>query len=310
MKKAILGLLLLIGIFYTTVLILPRPGEAYVYNGHRLSGTSRNYTINTDSFTGYDANTVINDVEMAAQAWPSQSSMNFKFVYAGTTSNTTTDNDGTSTVFAQAGTGDCGCLAETYWWYDGTNYIVSTHMRFWLGAVTWYLSNAACSTGEWFYQVGTHEWGHALGLGHSDVVTATMHAGIGYCDQTEYSLDPDDILAVNTVYGSVPSPTPAPSPSPSPDPTPAPIPSPTPTGATLNVRAYKVKGLQKADLTWTGLSTSTVDVYRNNAKILSGTSNDGFQTDAINKKGSANYTYKVCELASTDNCTNTAQAIF
>jgi hypothetical protein len=80
------------------------------------------------------------------------------------------------------------------------------------------------------------------------------------------------------------------------------------TSPTLKVTGRKVKGLQKADLAWNGLTASSIDVYRNGARVM-GTPNDGAETDSINKKGSATYTYKVC-AAGTDSCSNTASVTF
>ena len=72
------------------------------------------------------------------------------------------------------------------------------------------------------------------------------------------------------------------------------------TGAviSLTVRGYKVKGLQKADLSWSGVTSTTVDVYRDGVKVTT-TSNDGFHTDPIDRKGGATYRYKVCEAGGT-----------
>jgi hypothetical protein len=81
-----------------------------------------------------------------------------------------------------------------------------------------------------------------------------------------------------------------------------------PSGPALTVTGRKVKGLAKADLKWNGLSGSSIDVYRNAAKFET-TSNDGSETDAINKKGSFTYTYQVC-AAGTTTCSNTATVVF
>jgi len=81
------------------------------------------------------------------------------------------------------------------------------------------------------------------------------------------------------------------------------------TGITLTTRGYKVKGLEKADLTWTPSGTSTnTDVYRNNVKIAT-TPNDGAYTDPINAKGKGTYTYKVCN-AGTTTCSNNSVVTF
>ncbi|CAN5694701.1 hypothetical protein BH24ACI4_BH24ACI4_29010 [soil metagenome] len=77
---------------------------------------------------------------------------------------------------------------------------------------------------------------------------------------------------------------------------------------TLGARAYKVQGLQKADLTWTGTTSSHVDVFRNGTKWTT-VPNNGLYTDPINARGSGTYTYRVCE-AGTSTCSNDAVISF
>jgi thermitase len=60
------------------------------------------------------------------------------------------------------------------------------------------------------------------------------------------------------------------------------------TAFTLGATGYKVKGLQKADLTWSGSTTTSVD---------------------INNKGSGSDTYKVCEAGATT-CSNEVTVVF
>lgn len=79
-------------------------------------------------------------------------------------------------------------------------------------------------------------------------------------------------------------------------------------GISLTARGYKVKGKQRADLTWTGAAGTSVDIFRNAVKITT-TPNDGSHTDAINKSGSATYQYRVCN-AGTTACSNTATVVF
>ena len=78
-------------------------------------------------------------------------------------------------------------------------------------------------------------------------------------------------------------------------------------GGTLTARGRKTKGNQNVDLSWNGMSGTLLDVYRNTVKWA--TPNDGAETDAINKKGGGNYTYKVC-VAGTTTCSNTATVTF
>ena len=80
-------------------------------------------------------------------------------------------------------------------------------------------------------------------------------------------------------------------------------------GFSLTASGYKVKGVQYADLAWSGATSTQVDVYRNGTRIVT-TANDGAYTDNINKKGGgATYTYNVCE-AGTNTCSNTATVVF
>jgi thermitase len=105
------------------------------------------------------------------------------------------------------------------------------------------------------------------------------------------------------------SPTPAPTPVPTPIATPVPTPPPpVPASISLSVRAYKVKGQQKADLVWTGATSSSVDIYRNGS-VIAVTANDGAHTDAINKKGGGSYIYKICE-SGTSVCSSQIIAAF
>ena len=76
-----------------------------------------------------------------------------------------------------------------------------------------------------------------------------------------------------------------------------------------NVTGYKVKGVRKADLTWSG-ATSLVDIRRDGAVVAAGTANDGFHTDTIPGKGGGSFTYQVCAAGSTTNCSNTFTVVF
>jgi len=61
---------------------------------------------------------------------------------------------------------------------------------------------------------------------------------------------------------------------------------------TLTAKGYKVSGAEMVDLSWTGPSGATAEVYRNAVKIatLQATS----YTDALGKAGRGDYVYKVC----------------
>ena len=84
-------------------------------------------------------------------------------------------------------------------------------------------------------------------------------------------------------------------------------PGPVPTIA-LGVAGRKLKGVIYVDLTWSGATSSDVDIFRNGVKILT-TTNDGAHADNTGAKGGGSFTYKVCE-AGTSTCSPNRTIVF
>ncbi len=74
-----------------------------------------------------------------------------------------------------------------------------------------------------------------------------------------------------------------------------------PPAGDLSLSGSRSKGNRQANLTWTGGSTSDVDVYINGA-YNNTTANDGSASYSVNKNSS--YTFQVCEAGSTTECSN------
>ncbi|ERB65743.1 hypothetical protein G3U99_19490 [Vibrio coralliilyticus OCN008] len=86
-------------------------------------------------------------------------------------------------------------------------------------------------------------------------------------------------------------------------------PPPPPSGdISLTTSGYKVKGLQKANLEWSGSAATDVDIYRDGS-VVATVGNTGFYTDNINNKGGGSYNHKVCEK-DTNVCSNTTTTNF
>ena len=77
---------------------------------------------------------------------------------------------------------------------------------------------------------------------------------------------------------------------------------------TLTATGYKVRGLQKADLGWSGATSTNVDVYRDRELLIT-TENDGFYTDNTDQRGGGSYTYQICEEG-TSSCSNEIKVDF
>jgi hypothetical protein len=62
----------------------------------------------------------------------------------------------------------------------------------------------------------------------------------------------------------------------------------------LSAIIYKVKGRIRVDLSWSGATGSQVEILRD-GNPLTTTANDGAYTDETGQKGSASFTYQICE---------------
>lgn len=76
----------------------------------------------------------------------------------------------------------------------------------------------------------------------------------------------------------------------------------------LSANGFKQRGLHKVDLSWSGASSTNVDIYRDGALITT-TANEGEYRDNIDNRGSETYVYQVCE-AGTSTCSNEATVSF
>jgi hypothetical protein len=137
-------------------------------------------------------------IRAGADAWKLQSGASFSFAFAGYSSQTTNTNDGINLImFRNVSMGSA--IATTYTWFSGTR-LIDADMVFWDAGFQFFTGTSGCSNGFYIEDVATHEFGHALGLGHSTVTSATMYPSISYCSQQSRSLDADDIAAVLALY--------------------------------------------------------------------------------------------------------------
>jgi len=188
--------------------MLARHVNAYTTNGHAWGVRQVPYYINPDNLYVSESSAVA-AITSAAAAW--RGIANVELVYAGYTTGSSLTNNGKNEVFFR--NDSSGYIAETYWWYDGTGHLVDADIVFHEGS-RFYSANLGCN-GDGFYieNTGAHEFGHALGLEHSSVETATMWPNSGACETIRETPDPDDIAGLGSLYSgpSIPAPTTAPS---------------------------------------------------------------------------------------------------
>jgi hypothetical protein len=85
----------------------------------------------------------------------------------------------------------------------------------------------------------------------------------------------------------------------------------TPTGVVLNANAYKVKGIKHVDLSWTGSTEKSWDIYRQGTLIDTvpiGASTT--HTDNTGARGGGSILYQVCETGNSSLCSNEVNATF
>ena len=76
----------------------------------------------------------------------------------------------------------------------------------------------------------------------------------------------------------------------------------------LSARKKKLEGLNTVHLTWTGATSTEIDIYRNGTLIVT-TPNDGSYFDSTGDTGHAGYSYQVCE-AGTQSCSDNVKVTF
>jgi len=173
---------------------------AYTVSGPTWSQPQTPYFINTANLDlpGFSTETA---VRAGADTWQQQSAA-FRFVYTGLSTQTTTTNDGINLVlFRNASSGSA--IATTYWWSIGSR-IVDADIVFWDGAFQFFAGSSGCSGGFYIEDIAAHEFGHALGLGHSASTSATMYPSVSSCNTGNRTLDADDIAGVRALYPLLP----------------------------------------------------------------------------------------------------------
>lgn len=147
-------------------------------------------------------------VRAGADVWALQTDTSFRFVYAGRSTQTTTTFDSLNlVVFRNASSGSA--IATTYTWSNSSG-IVDADIVFWDAAFRFFTGGSGCSAGFYIEDIGAHEFGHALGLGHSTTTGATMYPSVSYCTIELRTLHADDIAGVLSLYPPAASPPSAP----------------------------------------------------------------------------------------------------
>lgn len=181
--------------------------SSFVLTGGSWPGTAAGFRVNTN-FPGALPGTAAQQLEAircGADAWADQGSTNFNFAYQGPTGTTSVNlNDGQNAVFYSTQTASGGTLATAF--FNGGPTLQTFDIVFWssnaFGTISWNGVGDSFGSQVDIIGVAVHEFGHALGLGHTPVSGATMTASINGTGITDRTLHPDDIAGVQFLYGT------------------------------------------------------------------------------------------------------------
>lgn len=180
--------------------------EPRLVNGEPASWNERSvpYYINTDGVedVGLSESEVESVIQNAAKIWSSSNIENatFEYSYQGSTKTVGADlTDGEHVVsFDNSWTHGDAVLAVAHVWPDSNGNIVHFDIEVNIDGVEWTTSG---EEGKHDLQNSmAHEFGHALGLEHSDDAEATMAATTPMGETIKRDLHTDDILGIATLY--------------------------------------------------------------------------------------------------------------
>ena len=187
---------LLIGVAFAASLWMTGTAlNAYALN-YRWGTTQVPFYVNPANadMTQTDAETVL---KTAAADWSMQSNANISFYYMGRTSDASLTMNGRNSVFFRP---DSTALGQTYRWYkDGV--LLEADIVIYDGSALFLPDWRACSSPQrYLHETAIHEFGHALGLGHSSVAEATMWPSVSACSTSLRTLAADDKAGIEALY--------------------------------------------------------------------------------------------------------------
>lgn len=163
--------------------------------GYRWPNPYFEYFINPEN-NDVNADSTIQAIRAGANVWNQWC----RAIYGGRTTQKVIRNDGKNTVFFRES--EYGAIASTYIFHRGPA-ILDIHIVFWDRKWQFYPGDTGCVQGFYLEDEATHEFGHAIGLGHSEFQGASMFAHTPFCNHSIRTLSQDDINAANQLYGTL-----------------------------------------------------------------------------------------------------------
>lgn len=152
---------------------------------------------------------VIEAIRNSADAWRHQAQADLDPVYLGITGTTSVNpNDGVNACYYNPAHPGGGTLAITYTFSAGPNFVAYDMVFFGtndFGPIVWNGVGDPTPSQTDLCAVATHEFGHALGLDHTPIPSATMFEAYSDGDPGPRTLHSDDINGARFLYTFLPS---------------------------------------------------------------------------------------------------------
>ena len=172
--------------------------QGYTLNGPRWAVKQVPYYVNPLNADVAD-DAAIAAIQAGALTWSGQSNANISWYYMGRTTGSSLTKNLKNEIFFR-NESDGSVIARTYWWYNGSNELIDADIVFYDGGWTFFTGSSGCSDGVYIEDIAAHEFGHALGLGHSSESGATMYPSVSRCSTGFRTLEADDLAGVETLY--------------------------------------------------------------------------------------------------------------
>lgn len=192
------------------ILALANPAEAYTVKRNSDGDPLRwmempvRYRINPTNSTGMDETEVESIIHRSIDQWAADSKVPLSFDYQGETDLAAADyTDGANIVYFEddwPADWDAGFLALTFTWSVDYGEIIAFDMA--INESFAWSTDGSKGTHDLLNAV-THEVGHAVGMGHSDVDDATMFADSQTGDTAKRDLAEDDADGLRFLYSGI-----------------------------------------------------------------------------------------------------------